>query len=127
MKYYLSSFRIGNNIDEFKKLFPNNKNTAYISNALDFADGQDWVKKFTQTDINLLNNLGLKTERFDLKKYFQNKTQLEIDLNKYGVIWVSGGNVFVLRQAMALSGFDIFLKNSKNKPKNQIIITSGYL
>lgn len=123
MRYYLSSFRVGNEIEQLKKLIPQNTKTAYISNALDFADGQDWMKEFTQTDIKDLKKVGLDVERFDLRNYFHKKLQLEKDLQKYGVIWVSGGNVFVLRQAMALSGFDkvlIELNNSND------ILYGGY-
>ena len=37
MKYYLSSYKIGNEIEKLKDLIPSNKRTAYISNALDFS------------------------------------------------------------------------------------------
>jgi hypothetical protein len=41
-----------------------------------------------------------------LKEYFASKDRLEAKLGGLDGVWVSGGNVFVLRQAMKLSGFD---------------------
>ena len=123
MNYYLSSFKLGKDIKQLKAILPQNLKTAYVSNALDFAEGEDWVKKFTDDDISELEDIGLKPERFDLKRYFDNKPQLEKDLRNYGIIWVSGGNVFVLRQAMALSGFDKWLQRSRKLPN---ILYGGY-
>ena len=125
MKYYLSSFKLGNQeeVEKLKKLIPKNKKTAYIANALDFAEGQTWQKEFTEFDVQQLADLGLEVERFDLRKYFNNQQQLEKDINKYGVIWVSGGNVFVLRQAFKLSGFEVIIK--KLSLKNELLY-GGY-
>jgi dipeptidase E len=123
MRFYLSSYKIGNEIEELKKIIPNNKKTAYVSNALDFSDDQNRLKEHTDFDINDLKNVGLDVERFDLRNYFYKNHELEKDLSKYGVIWVSGGNVFVLRQAMFLSGFDKVLKNLKNKSN---LLYGGY-
>jgi len=60
--------------------------------------------------------VGLEVEQFDLQKYFRKHSQLNInrDIRKYGVIWVSGGNVFVLRQAMKLSSFNKILGSVNN-------------
>ena len=38
--------------------------------------------------------------------YFGREKALKEKLSTFGAIWVSGGNSFVLRQAMRLSGFD---------------------
>ena len=88
MKYYLSSFKLGNEVERLKRLIPSNKKTAYISNALDMVDGQQWVKEFTEFDISQLTDVGLEVERFDLHNYFEDHSQLEQDIRKYGVIWV---------------------------------------
>lgn len=124
MKEYLSSFKLGNEVKRLKELIPPNHKTAYICNALDFADGQEWQAKFTQDDVDQLTAVGLDVERFDLRNYFGKQEQLEADIRKYGVIWVSGGNVFVLRQAMKLSGFDIVLQNLAQDGSN--ILYGGY-
>lgn len=124
MKLYLSSFKLGQEKNRILELAGSNLRTAYISNALDFADGSDWQVKFTQDDIDLLKELGLEVENFDLRKYFDGSLDLEKALDKFGVIWVSGGNVFVLRQAMHLSGFDKVLKKLWQKKAN--LLYGGY-
>ena len=111
MKFYLSSYKLGNELDKLKELLPaGNKKTAYISNALDFSDDLERRKKSEQSDIEQLKELGLDVEIVDLRDYFNKQSQLEEKISKFGVIWVRGGNLFVLRQAMKLSGFDDILK-----------------
>jgi dipeptidase E len=123
MKFYLSSFKLGNDIDRLKSLIPPNKKTAYISNALDMVEDHKWLSEFTGQDVSDLVGVGLDVDRFDLRKYFNDHDQLSKDIRKYGVIWVSGGNVFVLRQAFQLSGFDAVLTNLAHESD---ILYGGY-
>ena len=112
MKFYLSSYKLGNEIAKLKKLIPSeNKKTAYISNALDFSDDLERRKESEQSDLKQLKELNLDVEIIDLRNYFNKQSKLEEELARFGVIWVRGGNLFVLRQAMKLSGFDNILKN----------------
>ena len=124
MKFYLSSYKLGNKIAKLKELIPaENKKTAYISNALDFSDDLERRKKSEQSDIEELKGLNLETEMVDLRNYFDKQEELEKKLAEFGVIWVRGGNLFVLRQAMKLSGFDNVLKNLV---KENNILYGGY-
>jgi dipeptidase E len=50
----------------------------------------------------------------DLKNYFNKKEDLENKLKELGAVFVSGGNTFVLRQAMKLSGLDRILQEFKD-------------
>jgi len=126
MKYYLSSYKIGGEkeVQQLKDLIPSNKRTAYISNALDFSDDAKRRAQSEQEDIDQLNSIGLKVEYFDLRNYFDQPEKLESDLKQYGVIWIRGGNVFVLRQAMKLSGFDNVLKKLAREDND--ILYGGY-
>ena len=126
MKYYLSSYKIGGEkeVQQLKDLIPINKRTAYISNALDFSDDLERRKQSEQVDIDQLNSIGLEVEHFDLRNYFDQPEKLEKDLRQYGVIWIRGGNVFVLRQAMKLSGFDNVLKKLASEDNG--ILYGGY-
>lgn len=126
MVFYLSSYKLGGEHEkgQLKALLPNNKKTAYISNALDFATDIDRRKQSEQADMDDLKSLGLEVVYFDLKKYFDQPEQLEEDIRSFGVIWVRGGNVFVLRQAMKLSGFDILLNKFVETDKD--ILYGGY-
>ncbi len=124
MKFYLSSYKIGNETDKLKALIPaNNKKTAYISNALDFSNDAERRKQGEQSDIEQLKPFGLDVELLDLRDYFGKKTELEKKIAEFGVIWVRGGNCFVLRQAMKLSGLDNILKDLLKK---EDILYGGY-
>lgn len=124
MKFYLSSYKLGNEITKLKELIPaENKKTAYISNALDFSDDLERRKKSEQSDIEQLEELNLDVEVVDLRDYFNKQNKLEKKLAEFGVIWIRGGNLFVLRQAMKLSGFDNILKNLV---KENNILYGGY-
>jgi len=116
MKFYLSSYKLGSELDKLKELLPaENKKTAYISNALDFSDDLERRKKSEQSDIEQLKELGLDVEIIDLRNYFNKQEELRKKMLEFGVIWVRGGNLFVLRQAMRLSGFDDILKKLVEK------------
>lgn len=124
MKFYLSSYKVGNETDKLKTLIPaNNKKTAYISNALDFSNDAERRKQSEQSDIEQLKPFGLDVELFDLRDYFGKKTELEKKIAEFGVIWVRGGNCFVLRQAMKLSRLDDILKDLLKK---EDILYGGY-
>lgn len=124
MKFYLSSYKIGNETEKLKALIPtNNKKTAYISNALDFSTDIERRKQSEQSDIEQLKPFGLDIELLDLRDYFGKKVELEKKIVEFGVIWVRGGNCFVLRQAMKLSGLDVILKDLLKKDD---ILYGGY-
>ncbi len=116
MDFYLSSYRLGKKTKALKKMIPKNKKMAYISNALDYSKDYERRKKRENTHIRQLKKIGFDAEILDLREYFVKKNALKKRIKKYGAIWVGGGNTFVLRQAMKLSGFDkIFKKLLKNK------------
>ncbi len=124
MKFYLSSYKLGDEIAKLKELIPaENKKTAYISNALDFSDDLERRKKSEQDDIEQLKELGVEIELVDLRNYFNKQSELEKKIAEFGVIWVRGGNIFVLRQAMKTSGFDTILKNLVKKDD---VLYGGY-
>ena len=112
MRFYLSSYRLGKEIKKLTRLMPKNRKMAYIPNALDFTKANlERRKKHVKTDVDSLKKIGLAVEILDLKKYFKKREKLRKKLDELGGVWVSGGNVFVLRQAMKLSGFDRILKD----------------
>jgi len=126
MKFYLSSYKIGGEkeVQQLKELIPSNRRTAYISNALDFSHDLERRKESEQADIVQLKSIGLEVEHFDLRDYFAQPEKLEEDLRQFGVIWIRGGNVFVLRQAMKLSGLDLVL--TKFAQEDNDILYGGY-
>lgn len=109
MKFYLSSFKIGNNPNKLKELLPENPQAIYISNGLDFAKPEH-QKKHEEWDLRELNEIGISAEKLDLRDYFGKQSELRSKLQEVDLIYVSGGNVYDLRIAMKLSGFDEILK-----------------
>jgi dipeptidase E len=123
MKFYLSSYKLGNKIEKLKKLVSaTNKKVAYIPNALDFSTDLERRKKSEQSDMDDLIVFGVSVERIDLRDYFDRQIDLENKLNDFGIIWVRGGNLFVLRQAMKKSGFDKIMQYLSKKE----VLYGGY-
>lgn len=121
MKFYLSSFKIGNDPDQLKYLLSNNTRAIYISNGLDFAN-QENQKKHHDWDLRELKEIGISAEHLDLRKYFGKQDELWSKLQGTDLIYVSGGNVYDLRIAMRLSGLDEILKKLINTNK----VYAGY-
>ncbi len=96
---------------------PKGKSIGYIPNALDYSTADPKRKiKHIERDMGDLRSLGFAVERLDLRDYFGQKNKLKQKLDSLGGVWVSGGNTFVLRQAMKLSGFDdVLLKLNSRK------------
>ena len=124
MKFYLSSYGLGNDIEKLKALIPHKK-IGYIANARDYSNPDvEHRKSSVARDVASLENLGIEVEEIDLKNYFNNKYELKKKIEELGAVFISGGNVFVLRQAMKLSGLDEILKELKNN--NTDFLYAGY-
>lgn len=125
MKFYLSSFKLGNEEQKLKELTKNGNNRlAYIHNAMDHATDLERRNKSEALDITDLQRLGYTVDVLDLKQYFHQPVELEKRLDYYDVLWVRGGNTFVLAQAMRLSGFDKILQRYFRDNKD--IVYGGY-
>lgn len=111
MKFYLSSFKIGNEEKKLQSLTETGRErVSFINNALDFATDLERKRKSDAKDISDLERLGFSVDVLDLKQYFNKSQELGARLENYDVIWVRGGNTFVLAQAMKLSGFADIIK-----------------
>jgi dipeptidase E len=124
MKYYLSSYKFGNKIEELKNLIPENNKIGHINNSRDWVGADsERAHKHQQEEMEFLNKIGFKAEPLDLKEYFKKTEELKSKINSLGGVWVSGGNTFVLRMAMKLSGFD---KIFKELVKRKEFLYGGY-
>jgi len=104
MKFYLSSFLLGDTPNELVRLMAGNKKIAYIPNACDYTKVNVEKKQARETaDMNDLKALGLEVEYLDLKEYFHKTDELRKKLREVHGVFVRGGNTFILRQAMRLS------------------------
>ncbi|HYF31245.1 MAG TPA: Type 1 glutamine amidotransferase-like domain-containing protein [Chitinophagaceae bacterium] len=111
MRLFLSSFRFGNHPQHLVRLANSNKRAAVIANACDEMPENDRQIRVRQ-EIGLLQELGFFPGEIDLRSYFNNphrQQHLIKLLSTVGLIWVRGGNSFVLRRAMKASGFDVMI------------------
>lgn len=117
MKYYLSSFKLGNETFKLKDMVNiTNKKFGYIPNAIDFSNADPVRKiKHIEDDMNDIRQYGLEIEVLDLKNYFGKKEELKTKISSLGGLYVSVRNTFVLRQAVHLSGLDDIFPDLKSR------------
>lgn len=99
-----------------------NKKVAIVTNAADLFPEESIIEKY-RDGVSFFAEKGYQVERLDLRKYFGKKGELSDKLDEYGLVWVRGGNAFVLRRAMRQSGFDEVIKKKLNEDK---IVYGGY-
>ena len=117
MKFYLSSFKLGNETEKLKNLIKlTNKKFGYIPNALDFV-GADPARrdKHIEDDMADFRQYGGEIELLDLKDYFSKPDELVKKIDSLGGVYVSGGNTFVLRQAYKLGGMDNVILSQQSR------------
>ena len=108
MNLYLSSYRIGEAGGKLSEL--SGPGEAYvIPNALDWSHDTQRRQAQIDREIHDLAALGIFAVPLDLRDFFGKPSLLSQKLSKAAMLWVMGGNTFLLRKAMALSGLDEFL------------------
>lgn len=108
MRLFLSSENLGRYPEVFLKMV-GDKKLAIIHNAIDDWDSSDKQNK-VQQHLDQLSGQGFDAEDIDLRAYFNKQEKLLDLLSNFGGIFVFGGNTFILRRAMASSGFDKIIK-----------------
>ena len=110
MKLYLSSYRIPVP-DELRKLLGKplgETSVALIPNAADYYSKLAWEFKVREL-VRYMEQLGLKVDVVDLRGY-NDPTTLRDKLTAHDLIWVMGGNTYILRYEMRRSGFERVIK-----------------
>jgi dipeptidase E len=108
MRLYLSSYRLGDHAEKLSALMRGGQCIAAIGNALDFipADTRRNYEATIYSPIEEFAELGFEAENLDLRDYFGRPERLAGHLRSFDLVWVLGGNAFLLRRAMRQSGFD---------------------
>lgn len=108
MRLYLSSYQVGDRAGSLLALLGNGKRAALIENALDLysEEAREMHRREVYDPAAELHGLGISATRLDLRKYFGRTEALAAELAGFDLVWVVGGNTFVLRRAMKASGFD---------------------
>lgn len=111
IKLYLCSSDLGQDSVRLKALTGENRKAVVICNAVDHITQTKHRKNIAASQILGLKDNGYEAEEVDLRDYF-NQTDPQLLRERFkgvGLIWASGGNTFILRRAMAQSGFDTLL------------------
>jgi dipeptidase E len=103
VKLYLSSYRLGRNREALRDLVGRAGRAALVFNACDIY-GDSRLRNLAQ-EIDDMASLGFEGEELDLRSYFADFEGLQSRLDTYDLIWVVGGNSFVLARAMTQSRF----------------------
>jgi len=123
MKMYLSSFRLGDHPERLVALLTDPTGpAAIIPNACDGYPPEGRAEG-VQREIDALRGLGLEAGVIDLRDYFGQREQLAAEVRRFRMVWVRGGNTFVLRYAMAASGADALLTDLIRQDE---IVYAGY-
>jgi dipeptidase E len=95
---------MGNHPERLAALVPPRTRAMIVVNALDNAPQarEEWLAGQTED----LESIGFAPEELDLRKYFGRPERLAPAMEGRGLVWINGGNTFLLRRAMRQSGFD---------------------
>ncbi len=106
MRLYLSSFRVGDSPRALLRLLGDGRRTALIANACDSLPTEDRIES-TQQEMDRLAVIGLEPVEVDLRAYFgAAPSALVAVMSRFDLVWLRGGNSFVLRRALHQSGAD---------------------
>ncbi|MFD3330322.1 Type 1 glutamine amidotransferase-like domain-containing protein [Streptomyces sp. NPDC058701] len=125
MRLYLSSWRLGEHPEELLNLLDGSgdRTVAVIANAMDAVSAPD-RRAAVEREISELTKIGLHPVEVDLRIYFDRPTGLVATaLGRFPVVWVRGGNVFVIRHAFQRSGADAALTDLLRR---NAVIYAGY-
>lgn len=120
MRLYLSSFDIGNASSELIAL-ASGRRAALVMNALDNRPAGR--EKWRQDQAAKLKALGFVIDDLDLRDFFSLQDRLQDALRNYDLVWINGGNAFLLRRAMKLSGLDKAVRESLDRDE---IVYAGF-
>jgi len=99
---------MGNQSEKLVELVEGGKNVVIVLNSRDHKGEKR--NEYLADETKAFNELGFNVEELDLRKFFGKEKELEEFLRKKDLVWVDGGNTFLLRRAMKKSGFDNVIK-----------------
>jgi dipeptidase E len=108
MRLYLASSRLDDNFPELLTMTGCGGRAAVISNAVDFIpdDERRAYERTVFDPVCHFRDQGYDAFDLDLRQSFGKPQELAERLRDVGLVWVVGGNAFLLRRAMRQSGFD---------------------
>ncbi|NLA43102.1 type 1 glutamine amidotransferase-like domain-containing protein [Candidatus Saccharibacteria bacterium] len=110
MRLYLSSAGVGNHLDKLIQIVGGGRKVLYVNNAKDFLP-KNVRDEHSAEKKEEFEGYGFNFQELDLRDYFEQSNQPDLKQALTGVdlLWVGGGNTFVLRRAFRQSGLDRLL------------------
>lgn len=102
VKLYLSSYRLGARPEVLVELAGEGRRAGIVANA---CDAYDQPRLILGREHDDLVDLGFDPVEVDLRHFFGAPDRLSERLSDLDLLWVTGGNSFVLARAMSASGF----------------------
>ncbi|MDO4759685.1 MAG: Type 1 glutamine amidotransferase-like domain-containing protein [Candidatus Saccharibacteria bacterium] len=124
MRLFLASEILGNYADELLRLTKGGRKMLVVSNARDHRDPEARQAK-VRDNLALFEAAGFEPTELDLRNYFGKPSELAEFVENFApdVVFSMGGNVFLLRTAMKLSGLDNIIIDGV---KNDKFVYAGY-
>jgi dipeptidase E len=104
----LASARVRGPVQALTDLVGRSAAVGVSANAFD-AEGESERRDCLEQELRALAGAGLSPVELDLRDYYADRAALVAVLDRLDMVWATGGNVFVLRQALARSGLDELL------------------
>jgi dipeptidase E len=112
---------VGENPRALRDLVGSGTSAAVIFNARDAVPSERL--NYVEQEFGSLRVLGFRTEELDLRAFFGDTVGLRANLRAYDLVFVVGGNTFVLARAMAESGFGVAIGELLEEDR---IVYAGY-
>jgi len=110
VRLYLSSFRLGDHPEHLVRLTGEGARIAVIANSCDGAP-PEVRREAVQQELDALGGIGLQPREIDLRE-LAGAADVREAVADVDVLWVRGGNTFVLRVALQRSGADVVLERA---------------
>lgn len=120
VRLYLSSYRIGARPEVLRDMVGRGTRAAVIANACDVFESS---RLGLAREVDDLSGLGFSVIELDLRDFFGQPERLRSSLAALDLLWVTGGNAFVLGRAMHACGFDMA---SADLVRNGELVYGGY-
>lgn len=117
MRLYLSSFGRGDHVPHLLRLLDGAADLTVVDHALDGASPRT-ADAIRQRELDGLHHLGLRPRLVDLRA----RDGLAA-LRRADAVWVTGGNVFALREALAATGAGDVLRE---RLTDDTLVYAGY-
>jgi dipeptidase E len=109
MRMYLSSYQLGPAARELDQLLGSRRRALVVANALDgYRDDLRRQRNIGRQE-RALAALGVRCDELDLRAFFGRPEALRRALAEIDLLWVHGGNSFVLKRAFEQSGAEPLL------------------